>query len=352
MQMFTRIDWPAVGITLTLGAIGGGIAYAIGLPIALLLGSLLAVGGAAALGLRPLGRRIQVPPVLRIIFIPVVGVAIGANFTPEVARQMVNWWPSLLALCLYIPVVHAIGYFFYRRFGPLDAKTAYFGAVPAGMVECVMLGEEVGADVKMLVLLQFLRLILTILLVPVAFALLTDIHVGPAVRLGGHGGMGPADLFILGAAAISGAWIAKRLRFPAAVMTGPILMSALVHATGLTSAVPPVWAVSVTQVIVGCMLGARFSGLPMGHIGMAIRLTIVNVLFGLGVAFVFTRALAHVIDQPPAAIFLAFAPGGVTEMSLIALSIQLSVVYVTAHHVMRIVMGILIARTFAKRILG
>ncbi|WP_370553445.1 AbrB family transcriptional regulator [Falsirhodobacter sp. alg1] len=62
------------------------------------------------------------------------------------------------------------------------------------------------------------------------------------------------------------------------------------------------------------MLGARFSGLPMGHIGMAIRLTIVNVLFGLGVAFVFTRALAHVIDQPPAAIFLAFAPGGVTEM--------------------------------------
>ena len=47
---------------------------------------------------------------------------------------------------------------------------------------------------------------------------------------------------------------------------------------------------------------------------------------------------------PRAAAFLAFAPGGVAEMSLIALSLQYSVVFVTLHHVARILIAVLVAK--------
>ena len=55
---------------------------------------------------------------------------------------------------------------------------------------------------------------------------------------------------------------------------------------------------------------------------------------------------------PLTPVFLAFAPGGITEMSLIALSLQISVVFVTLHHVLRIVVAISIAKLFAGRVLG
>ena len=58
----------------------------------------------------------------------------------------------------------------------------------------------------------------------------------------------------------------------------------------------------------------------------------------------FAAALAPLVGEPVAAVFLAYAPGGLAEMSLIALSLQMSVVYVTIHHVARIVLSVLVAR--------
>ena len=54
--------------------------------------------------------------------------------------------------------------------------------------------------------------------------------------------------------------------------------------------------------------------------------------------------LGTAFDVGMAAVFLAYAPGGLAEMSLVALSLNMSVIYVTAHHVLRIVLAV----SFAK----
>ncbi len=46
--------------------------------------------------------------------------------------------------------------------------------------------------------------------------------------------------------------------------------------------------------------------------------------------------------------FLAFAPGGLAEMSLVALSLQVSVIYVTTHHVLRIILAVALAQLSAR----
>jgi uncharacterized membrane protein AbrB (regulator of aidB expression) len=51
-------------------------------------------------------------------------------------------------------------------------------------------------------------------------------------------------------------------------------------------------------------------------------------------------------------VFLAFAPGGLAEMALVALSLEISVIYVTVHHILRIILAVLLARAFAGRVLG
>lgn len=48
--------------------------------------------------------------------------------------------------------------------------------------------------------------------------------------------------------------------------------------------------------------------------------------------------------------FLAFAPGGLVEMGLIALGLNMSILYVTAHHLLRIILAVSFVRVFGGRL--
>ena len=337
---------PGLALTMLIGTVGGLAAWALHLPLGLLLGSILAVGLAAMLNLRIGSVAVAFPQPLRNLFVPVIGVAIGGAFTPEVLRQMPGWWISLLALLVYIPVAHAAGYVIYRR-GGLPKAEAFFGAVPGGLIESVVLGEEAGADARTLILLQFLRLILTIIAVPVIFLLLTGHSVGSAAGapMGSAGAaLSVVDVAILLLAGGLGFLIGRALHFPAAIMTGPVLASAIVHLMGWTAAVPPGWVVGATQVVLGSALGARFAGMERRALLQALNLASQSVSVALILAFVFAFAVAGLVGQPITAGFLAFAPGGLAEMSLIALSLKVGAVYVAVHHVVRIVVSVTVAK--------
>jgi uncharacterized protein len=345
------VDLTALAVTLGLGAAGGAVAAAAHLPLGFLLGSLIVVGVIAAMGWQPFGQVMTLPARLRFSFVPVIGVAIGGAFTPAVAREALGWGPSLLALCAFVPVAHGIGYMIYRK-GGLARAEAFFGAVPGGLIEAVQLGEEAGADVRLLTVLQFLRLILTIVSVPIMFWVLTGTPVGSASgarMVGADAPLGVWEVAVLVAAGLAGVAMGWLLRLPGWIITGPLLMSSLVHGMGWVEAVPPGWLVAGTQVVLGTGLGARFAGVDRGMLWRGGRLALVNGVAALTLAFGFAQGLHLWVGEPVAAVFLAFAPGGLAEMSLIALSLQMSVIYVTAHHVARIVLAVLVARIFWQK---
>lgn len=350
----TRDGLLSLAFTLALGAAGGLLASRLHLPLALLLGALLTTGTAAALDWRPFGRQILLPMKLRSSFVPVIGVSIGGAFTPEVAGQMLAWAPSLLALFLFLPVLHAVGFLIYRR-GGLPRVESYFGAAPGGLIETVQMGEEAGGDPRLMTVLQFLRLILTIIAVPLIFAALTGGAVGSASGVtlpAAHVALTLPEVALLIAIGAAGVLLGRMLRFPAFIMTGPILFSALAHGAGLVHGVPPAWLVGVTQVVVGCGLGARFAGVDHRLLLRAIRLASLNAAVALGLTFAFALILAPLVSEPVAAVFLAYAPGGLAEMSLVALSLNMSVVYVTVHHILRIVLSVFAARIGARLLRG
>lgn len=346
------MHWPTVLLTYAIGTLGGLAARAIGVPLPLLSGALLAVGAAALIGWRPLGQLPQVPQRLRVAFLPVIGLGIGAAFTPRVAAAIPHWLPSLAAVVVFVPLVHWICYRLVRALSDLDPATALFGAAPGGLVETVEMGAALGGNVQMLTLLQFLRLILTILIVPTVFTVTSGHAVGSAagVQMPGAGMPSLADAALLVAMGAAGAWIGLRLRLPAAPILGPVVLSAAAHATGLTAAAPPGWLVGATQIVIGTSLGVRFAGMPRGHLLLGLRLAAVNVSATLTIAGIFAAALAPIVKEPVSAVLLAFAPGGLAEMGLVALSLQLSVIYVTAHHLMRIILSVTVARSFARRL--
>lgn len=335
-------------MTLVLGGLGGFLGSRLHLPLPMLLGPLLVVAAAALSGLRPFGQPVQFPMKLRQLFIPVVGVAIGASFTPEIGREARHWWPSLAALAAFIPLAHFLSFRALRATGRLDPVTAFFGAAPGGLIETVQMGEDMGGDVRMLTMLQFLRLITIIIVVPLFFTLITGHVVGSA---GGaslsRAVMRAQDLPWLIGAGVVGALIGWRTRIPGGMITGPIVVSALVHLSGLAQGAPPGWLVSGTQMVIGTSLGVRFVGMELRHFWLALRLAGLSTAVSIALAAASAFALGPLVGEPPAAVFLAFAPGGLTEMSLIALSLNMSVVYVTAHHALRIFLAVAAARLMA-----
>lgn len=340
------MDLWALTLTLALGTVGGLAAHAAHLPLGYLLGSMVLVGMLAAFDRKPFGKTLTLPPRLRFSFVPVIGVAIGGAFTPEVARAALGWGPSLLALMLFVPLAHALAYAIYRK-GGFAPNEAYYSAVPGGLIESVQMGEEAGADVRLLIVVQTLRLILTIIAVPLIFWGLTGHAVGSAAGTTMVGGLVPVTLWdgvLMVLAGVIGAQAGKRLHLPGYIITGPLLCSAILHGTGVMQAIPPGWLVSVTQVILGAGLGVRFVGMDCHLLLRCGRLALVNAALSLALAFAFAGLVHGLTDAPVAAAFLAFAPGGLAEMSLIALSLNMSVIYVTAHHVVRIVLAV----SFAK----
>ena len=346
----TRGNLIALAGTLVLAGLGGTAAAAAHLPLGFMLGSIVAVGLAAALNLRVAGRGVFLPNNLRMVFVPVIGVAIGGAFTPEVAAQASGWWVSLLVLAVYVPVAHALGYAIYRG-GGLDRVTAFFSAVPGGLIESVELGEAAGAKMPLLTSLHFLRLIWVIVSVPLIFWALTGHQVGSGAgaQIGGpEPVLELGDMAILVASGILGAAVGRVLHLPAWILTGPLLVSALVHGVGWVQGVPPGWLVAVTQVVVGGGLGARFTGVVPAVLRQAVGLAAIYGVAVLTLACLFALGLQAVGAGQGAALFLAFAPGGVAEMSLIALSLEFSVVFVTVHHVARIMMSVLVAKVGSR----
>ena len=294
--------------------------------------------------------RPDVPRNLRMGFVPVIGVAIGAAFTPDILGDFGRWWPSLLALCIFIPVAHLSCFWALSR-GGLDAPTAFWGSVPGGLIESVMLGEEAGANVAVLTILQFLRLILCIIVIPLGFTIATGEAVGSGsgAVIGGAVPLRPLDWAILALCGVVGLFGGRRVGLPAAVMTGPLLVSGAAHLAGLVHGAPPRWLIDLTQLVIGVSLGCRFAGLAPALVGTAFRLAATNLALVLALAGIAALTLPRLVGEPWEAVVLAFAPGGIAEMSLVALSLEVSILYVTAHHVARIVIAIGAAKLLARR---
>ncbi len=340
--------------TVFIGTGGALLARWIGTPLPWLFGAVVAVALAALAKVEIAGEPVQFPVKARFFFVPIIGVAIGGAVTPDLIHDIPRWWPSIAALVFFIPIAHVAGYTLFRRFGKLDAPTAWFAAMPGGLIEAIAMGEANGADARMLNLLQFLRLIVCILTVPTVFMLLEGGAVGSAsgAQIEAQGVFDLRNAFTLTVCGIIGLLAGQRIGLPAALITGPILVSGAAHLAGLTDAVPPPWMISVTQLVVGLTLGIRFAGLTRREIRLGILLTSLSVGMALILAALFGIILTGIVGEGVEAVVLAFAPGGVVEMSLIAISLEISVLYVSIHHVARILLAVLFAKLTYKRIIA
>ncbi len=327
-----------MALALGIGAAGGALFNLLHLPLAWLMGAMLFTTAAAMAGVR-----LHVPRPLRGAMVMILGVMLGSGFTPAILGRLGEWTVSLSGLAAYLAVATAVGVFYLQRTARLDPATSYFTATPGGLNEMVMVGTRMGGDTRTMALAHALRVMLVVIVIPFAFQALGLYDpakrgtLGPALSA-----LDPVDVALLALCAL-GYPLARLLRIPAAQIVGPMLLSAGIHLAGLTEGRPPGLLVAGAQVVIGAALGCRFTGLKISRVRrdgvMALGLTVLMLLV--------TTAAAWAVDAATglgiAALVLAFAPGGLAEMTLVALALNIDVALVATHHMVRIILIVTLA---------
>ncbi|NRB29222.1 MAG: AbrB family transcriptional regulator [Rhizobiaceae bacterium] len=339
----------STAVQLSIGLVGSLVAFWLGLPMPFLLGSLVATGAYAMFATRRSGEKIEFPAWLRKGFVAVIGVMIGTTFSSDLLAIVPTLGISLALMVPYVAVTLGVGYLLFRHVGKYDRTTAVFAAMPGGLVEAVAFGEQAGGDIRILSLQHFARIVLVVMAVPLLFYIWSGQAVGSAA--GQTFSVTPwsaFDVVMIAVLAPLGMLVGPWLRLPAPYLTGPLLLSALIHATSLTATNNPDWLLYLAQLIVGTGLGANFSGATIKQLLNAFALGFVAVSLMLLVSFGFATGVGQLTPLSFDALFISYAPGGVTEMNLIALSLGVSPVITATHHLFRILLTSLLSGFLAR----
>ena len=340
---------PAIdgALALGLGASGGALAAVAGLPLAWMLGALGATT-VAALG----GLRMRVPGGLRAAMVAVLGVMLGSAFTPEIFAEIGRWLYAPLVLLAYLALVAAAGVVYFRKFAKFDPVTAYFSAMPGGLSEMAVIGEAMGGDARTISLVHSVRILLLVLTIPLYFRFVEGLEVVPLGQGAALSDFTALDVAVLAGCGVVGFFGARRLHVPAAPLVGPMALSAVVHLSGLTASAPPGPVVALAQLVVGAAIGCRFAGLNLRRISRVITFGLGSAVGMIALTVALAAATSAVTGDEPFALALALAPGGLAEMSLIALALGADSVFVSAMHILRIAIIVTAAPLAARAIRG
>lgn len=327
---------PFVGRSLTfaLAVAGTALFYWLNLPLPFLFGP-MAFCLAGALVHLPLKGFGQISVAARTI----LGVAVGASITPDVIAELPRMALSVALIPLFIGLIALVGVPFFRRLWGFDAPTAYYAAMPGGLQDMVIFGTEAGGNPRALSLIHATRVLLIVTLAPFILthfygAKLTNPIGAPAAEIPLH------ELLIMAVAAFVGWKGGERIGLFGASILGPMIVTAGLSLAGVIHFRPPAEAILVAQFFIGCGIGVHFLGVTWAEVTRVVAAGMAYVLLLAVLAAGFSGIVTGLGLGDPVPAFLAFAPGGQAEMTVLAIVTGADLGFVITHHLTRIVLVI------------
>ena len=331
-------------VTLAVAIVAGWLCDAAGLPLGWLIGAMLVMIAASLLRF-PAEQPTPVIPYVKAS----VGTLLGASVSAGVILSIPDWWVSLSAMFAVMIVAGLINFGVLRRafgFSPADAALC---SMPGGIAEMIFLSEAAGADQRRVAIVHAVRIAFSILAIPVIVSFLYGIEVDRAAAPE-PAPMSAADWFWFGLCILSGVAAQRWASIPLPLILAPLALSAGLHVIGVTDFEVPGAVSKAMQIVIGLNVGARFEGIAPSTLGKFAGVALFVVVIQIALAIVAAVVVAVLPGFDTLALTLAFAPGGLAEMSLIAIAMGRDVAFVGFHHILRVLFALSLAPLLLRRI--
>jgi membrane AbrB-like protein len=276
----------------------------------------------------------------------VLGFVMGSPFTPQTGQQIVSQLPAMAIMTVLTIALCLSGGYIIGKYLDLHISTSLIGSMPGGLAQMAIVCEDVeGSDAAAVTLMQTVRVITTVFVVP--FMVLHGLadHVDPLTRSAAQ--QFSADKFpvlLIFAAVILGLfYLGRYIRMPSPYLIAPVVGTAVLVLSGVEAPALPFSVIAVAQICVGVRMGMAVELSSLDNWKKLLVLNFISIftiiLMFLGIDYIF----AQISGTPFVTAFISTAPGGITEMGLTALMVHADLSTVIAFQLFRLLVVLLIA---------
>jgi hypothetical protein len=317
-----------IALTAFIGSAGGVVFHLLGFPAPWLTGSVVAASTAVLCGVK-----LVMPQIVRQITFLVLGVSIGAGVDPETVSGIAKWPASIAILCIAVIITIIASTAYLSSRAGWNRSTAFFSSLPGALSYVMIMSMRSNADTPLVVLAQMMRVVTLLLLIPVIITSFTPV---PVLTATAENSGVLEELAVFGAGAVVGL-IFERLKFPAGMLFGGMLASAALHVSSLVEGQIRPEILIPSQILLGCLMGLRFSGTDPRLLLRALGPAAGSFVITLAISMVGALLVWWLFGLPLNQLLIAFAPGALEIMVILAFVLGLDPAFVAAHHLVRFI---------------
>ena len=349
-----RIDILQLLATFTIALAAGWLFLQINMPAPYMMGSLFGVwiAGGKLPKLQPylgVARWFHKPVILGL------GVLIGATFNTEFLTNIGKWQLTVFTMIVTTILVTYLGYLFLTKFRHYDRGLAYLCSAPGGQAEIVILAKDITDKDYVVALFHLVRVVVVFVSTPFLMALLQG---GEAVTqsnitlqaMPSLFGLAPFEMIMFIALAILGFVCATLVRLPMPHLLGPLIFSTICHLMGWIDLPRVNEFVILAQLTIGGGIGARLSKVPFKELFSYFKDAVANTALILSAYLSSALLISELTATSFLSVWLAFVPGGLYEVTLLAVIFGFDVAFVALHHLIRIILVIASIPLIAMRL--
>lgn len=313
-------------------------------PSAVLFGSLL--GGMTHALTSP--TELKVPPLAFRLGQAVVGATIGTLVSVGGLRRMGDEIvPILLVTVGTVAISLAAGWVLALR-RDVSLVTGAFALIAGGASGVVAMARDLGADERVVTVVQYLRVLLVLVTLPVVMAAVFHPDTGVAALSASDGPLA-ADLGYVAIAVVGGLLVARLVRVSTATLIAPLVIAAVVVSAGWLGDVsvpdPVQW---VGYALIGVQVGLRFTRRSLASITRMLPAVIGLIVGVMVLSALMGAALAWLTPVDALTAYLATTPGGLFAVLAIAADSGSDVTYVMALQLFRLLVILLMLPLLAR----
>ena len=326
-------------VVIVVGAAASGLFALAQLPSPVLFGSLLA-GMAHALIARD---ELEMPGIAFRLGQALVGAVIGALVQLSTLTQLAGNWASVTLVTVGTLVISVAAGRLLALHRDVSQATGAFALVAGGASGIVALAHELGADDRVVTVVQYLRVLLVLLAMPIVTTLIFHPPSGAGTLSTGPTRWGP-DLVFVALSVGLGLLVQRVVTAPATALLGPMLVAVAISASGVLGqvSVPPALE-SLGYALIGVRVGLRFTRASLRSIAKLLPLATLLILAVIAACGLLGVVLSAVTGVDELTAYLATTPGGLFAVLATAADSGSDVTYVLAIQVIRLFAVLLFA---------